>query len=219
MPGPCHSARMSLAAPSAAILPSLTATASTVGSASFMVTIAPPKMMRSAVSAASAARLHARPPTAATDALPTSKARLDRLMKSSLGLCREATRKSLMSVAAQVASRVGILLQSLSFPAASISPLPCTSKLHYPFATLGRDMSEKAIGLVTVLLGAWLYFLGWVYIYFFFLYFSIDIYELDLPIYFILVHSFSVIRFLWSSIDALPFIFYRRHRIRYDNLD
>lgn len=44
-------------------------------------------------------------------------------------------------------------------------------------------------GIVTVLFGVWLYFIGWVYSYFYFRFFHVEIFEIDMPLQSIMVQA------------------------------
>jgi hypothetical protein len=60
----------------------------------------------------------------------------------------------------------------------------------------GAPWKQAVVGVV---LAAWFYFIGWVYTYFYFRFFHIDIFELDIPLEYIVVQATTPVEFaFWN---------------------
>ena len=55
--------------------------------------------------------------------------------------------------------------------------------------------TEKFITIASALIGAWLYFIGWAYLYNYLRFFHIDIFEIDLSLQYVIIHSAPPLNF------------------------
>jgi hypothetical protein len=63
-------------------------------------------------------------------------------------------------------------------------------------ALFGAPWKQAVTGVV---LAAWFYFVGWVYTYFYFRFFHIDIFEIDLPLEYIIVQATTPVVFVFGN--------------------
>jgi hypothetical protein len=79
--------------------------------------------------------------------------------------------------------------------------LALTKALHPPAkpSSINIDLfSAASLQIYSAVTVAYLYFLGWMFLYYYLLNFGIDIFSLDIPLHYFFVYSFATISFSWS---------------------